>query len=145
RAAERCSSRRPLVRRSCVQLLATVLSRPTFLGMLMVDNQSRTWLARDIHPDPLQKHPRTQARLREELEMNGRPGEKSRGAAQLELAALHNRIVLADNGHAAFVEVSKWHERAAASQLVGDVPCDILPLLDRDLCHAREWPAILLK
>jgi hypothetical protein len=75
----------------------------------------------------------------------GCPREPRRKAAQVDLAGLQNGKTLADYGHVAFVEVTKW-TRCGFS---GDTSVNELPriasLLHRYLRHTGQRLAILIE
>src|SRR3954454_8233546 len=78
---------------------------------VMIHDQSRSALIRQVRPHPLEKDADAQVRLRKELEMHGGPGHPCEKAADPHAARLQNGKALADDGHVSFVEVPKWSRR----------------------------------
>src|ERR1700727_820045 len=74
---------------------------------MVIYDESRTSLAGEICPNPLQEDRQTETRCRQELQVDSCPGKPRSEAAHSHLVALQNRKALADHRHAAFVEVAK--------------------------------------
>ena len=86
-----------------------------------------------------------QARLREKLEMNPRPGKPCDETGHLELSTLQDRKPFSNHGHVAFVEIAerRWGlltGDCAVNQLTG-----VAALLDRDLRDPGQRPAVLVE
>ena len=85
---------------------------------MVIHDESRTPLAGEIRPNPLQEDRQTETRCRQELQVHGRPGEPRTESAHSDLATLQNSKTLADDRHVAFVEVAK-RTPAACRRLCG--------------------------
>src|ERR1700719_3025669 len=81
---------------------------------MVIHDESRTPLAGEICPNPLQEDRQTEARCRQELQVDGAPSKPRCEASYSHLVTLQNRKALADHRHAAFVEVAKRPGRTAA-------------------------------
>ena len=57
---------------------------------MVIHNEPRPPLPRDIGPDPLQEHAYAQTGLRQELEMHRGPGEPCEEPTEMDFAALQN-------------------------------------------------------
>ena len=74
-------------------------------GATGIYNNPRSTLTRDVRPDPLDKHAQPQAGLNQELKVDSSPCEPRHEPGEVNLAALQDREVWTDDGHAAFVEI----------------------------------------
>src|SRR3954470_3547097 len=75
--------------------------------LLIIHDQPRTTLSGQEQPAPLQEHADFLTELSKEGDVNEGPGEPRQKAMDLHFAALQDAIPLADDGHGAFVEVTK--------------------------------------
>ena len=57
--------------------------------------------------------------------------------------ALKHRKVLADDGHASFVEITERTPRHSAFELSCNYPAHVAALLDRNLGNTRQRPSVL--
>jgi hypothetical protein len=115
------------------------------LRAMVIYDEPGTPLARQVCPDPLQEDAHTQARLRQELEMDRRPCEPCHEAAYADLAALQDGEALTDYRHTAFVKVTEWSGHGfAADTAVNQFPC-VSPLLDRHLRNSGQRLSVLIE
>ena len=75
--------------------------------------------------------------------MNERPHEPRQEAACAQPASLQHRIILADDGHVALVEIAERTFDLPPLQLFRDQPSDVPPFLNRRLRHARHRMLVL--
>src|SRR5262252_10148739 len=68
-------------------------------------DQPRAALAGEIRPEPLALHAQAVLQLRQGEDVNERPHQPRQEAARSQRASLQDRIILADNGRAALVEI----------------------------------------
>src|ERR1700733_15211772 len=68
--------------------------------------------------------------------MNERPDHPSQKSACAQPSPLQHRVILADYGHVALVEIAEWTFDAPPLQLFRDQPPDEPPFLNRRLRHA---------
>src|SRR5208283_387264 len=112
---------------------------------MVIHDESRTPLAGEIRPNPLQEDRQTETRGRQELQVDGCPGKPRTEAAHSHLVTLQNRKALAHHRHVSFVEVTKRpRRRAAGYSAVDDFSC-ITSLLHGYLRNARKRLAVFLK
>src|ERR1043166_5008643 len=104
---------------------------------MMVHDESRAPLAGQEQPGPLQKHADPETNLRQEHDVDKSPGTPSDKAMHLNLAALENGIAFTDNGHVAFVEISKRSETVFAGDVTTNQFAYVASLLHRNLSNAR--------
>ena len=112
---------------------------------MVIHDESRTPLAGEIRPNPLQENRQTKTRCRQKLQVDGRPGEPCSEAAYSDLVALQDRKALANHRHGAFVEVTKrTGRRSAGYAAVNDFSC-ITALLHGHLRNAGKRLAVFLE
>ena len=112
---------------------------------MVIHDESRTPLAGEICPNPLQEDRQTETRCRQELQVNSCPGKPRFEAAHSHLVTLQNRKALADHRHAAFVEVAKRPGRRATDYpTVNEFSC-VTSLLYGYLRDAGKRLAVLLE
>src|ERR1700734_1113612 len=112
---------------------------------MVIHNEPRAPLTREIGPNPLQEDRQTKARCGQELQMHGRPGEPGSEPAQSHLVTLQNRKALANHRHVSFVEVTKWtRRRAAGYAAVNDFAC-ITSLLHSYLRNTGKRLAVFVE
>src|ERR1700689_3516834 len=81
---------------------------------MVIHDESRTPLAGEICPNPLQENGQTKTRGRQKLEVYQRPGEPCCEPAYSELVTLQDGKAFTHDRHVAFVEVTKRTGRRAA-------------------------------
>src|SRR5215472_18230082 len=98
-------------------------------------DQPRAALAGEIRPEPLPLHPQSVLQLRQREDVNERPDEPGQKAACSQRAALQLRVIHADDGHVALIEIAERTPKLLPFQLFRDQPSDVLPFLNRRLRH----------
>ena len=113
------------------------------LRSMVLNDEPRATLSGHISPYPLDKNADSKIGRGEKLEVYERPGEPREESAEVNFAALQNGKTLANNSHVPFVEISEGSPRDLAFDLSGNYAPHIAPLLDRNLCDARQWSSVL--
>src|SRR5262249_39157683 len=106
-------------------------------------DEARAALAREIRPEPLALHAQSVRQLWQGEDVNERPPQPRQEAARAQPAPLQYRVILADNGHVALVEIVERTFDFLPLQLARDQAPDIPPFLNRRLGHARHWMFVL--
>src|SRR5438067_2344233 len=75
--------------------------------LLIIHDQPRTALSGQEQPAPLQEHADFQTELRQKCDVNESPRQPRQKAMYVQFAALDNGVAFPDDGHSAFVEISK--------------------------------------
>src|SRR5215469_9214510 len=101
-----------------------VISMTRFMGFR---DQPRAALAGEIRPEPLVLHAEPVLQLRQREDVNERPDQPGWEAARAQRASLQDRIILADDGHVALVEIVERTFDLPPLQLARDQPTDVLP------------------
>src|SRR5215468_2240312 len=70
-------------------------------------DQSRAALTGEVRPEPLALHAQAVLQLRQREDVNERPHQPGEEAAGAQGAPLQYRIILADDGHVALVEIAE--------------------------------------
>src|SRR5882757_4799006 len=109
------------------------------------DRQSRTALSGQEQPAPLQEHADFQTELRQKRDVNESPPQPRNETVQPKFAALQNCVALADDGHGAFVEVTKRLGRPLAGKLASNQFSSVASLLHRNLGDASQWFSVLIE
>src|SRR5690348_4722137 len=111
---------------------------------MVIHDESRTPLAGEICPNPLQEDRQTETRCRQELQVDGCPGKPRSEPAHSHLVTLQNRKALANHRHVSFVEVTKrTRRRAAGYAAVNDFSC-VTSLLHCYLSNTGKRLAVFL-
>src|SRR5256885_9033013 len=76
-------------------------------GLLIIHDQPRTALSGQEQPAPLQEHGDFQTELRQKRDVNESPAQPRNETVEPKFAALQDCVPLANDGHSAFVEVTK--------------------------------------
>ena len=106
-------------------------------------DEARAALAGEIRPKPLALHAQPVLQLRQREDVNERPDQPRREAARAQRSSLQDRIILADDGHVALIEIAERTFDLPPLQLFRDQPPDVPPFLNRRLRHAWHWMFIL--
>src|SRR5260370_9710999 len=112
---------------------------------MVVHNESGTPLSCDIGPYPLKENARPQTRLRQELQMHSCPSEPGEEAAYADVSGLEYGKALADYGHSALVEVTKWLGCRFACDPPANQVSDVASLLNRHLRNTRWGLTVLVE
>src|SRR5262249_20879467 len=88
-------------------------------------DQARAALAGEIRPQPLTLHAQAILQLRQREDVNERPHQIRQEAAGAQPTSLQHRVILADDGHVALVEIAEWALYLASLQLFRDKPPDV--------------------
>src|SRR5215472_452823 len=83
------------------------LSRVRARRSRWLGDQPRAALAGEIRPEPLVLHAQPVLQLRQREDVNERPDEPGHKAACPQRAALQYRVILADDGHVALIEIAE--------------------------------------
>src|SRR5260370_4766727 len=113
--------------------------------LLIIHDETRTALAGQEQPAPLQEHADLQTELSQEGDMNESPRQPRNETVQTDFPALQNSIPLADDGHGAFVEVTKSLWRLLAGKLAPNQFSSIASLLHCNLSDARQRFSVLIE
>src|SRR6266481_8881376 len=113
--------------------------------LLIIHDEPRTALPRQKQPTPLQEHADFQTELRQKRDVNESPREPREETVQTNFPALQNCVPLADDGHGAFVEVTKRLGRPLAGKLAPNQFSSIASLLHCNLSDARQWFSVLIE
>src|SRR3954447_24457837 len=97
--------------------------------LLIIHDQPRTTLSGQEQPGPLQQHADFQTELRQKRDVNESPPQPCNETVQPKFAALQNCVSLADDGHGAFVEVTKRLRRPLAGKLASNQFSSVASLL----------------
>src|SRR5262245_63665078 len=108
-------------------------SMTRFLGFR---DQARAALAGEIRPEPLTLHAQAILQLRKSDDVNERPHQIRQEATGAQPTPLQHRVILADDGHVALVEIAEWALHLPSLQLFGDQPPDVPAFLNCRLRHA---------
>src|SRR5271154_5979778 len=111
----------------------------------MIHNEPRTPLPCQISPHPLNKDAHSKAGCGEKLKMNRRPGKPRNESTQVKLPALQNGKTLADNCHAALVEITKGSRSCRSGDARMNQLARIAPLLNCHLRHTGQLLAVLIE
>src|SRR6266576_2996770 len=112
---------------------------------VIIHDQLRTTLSGQEQPAPLQEHADFQTELRQKHDVNESPPQPRNETVQPKFAALQNCVPLADDGHGAFVEVTKRLGRPLAVKLAPNQFSSIASLLHCNLSDARQWFSVLIE
>src|SRR5260370_42270239 len=112
---------------------------------MVIHDQARATLPRQVGPDPLQKHTDPKARLPYEFEVHGRPRQPREKAAHVDSPALQDGAPLSHYRHVALVEVPERSRGGLSSDTSVNQPPRIAPLLHRHLGDAGQRLAILVE
>jgi hypothetical protein len=82
-------------------------------------------LAGEIRLKPLTFHAQPVLQLRQGQDVNERPHQPREEAACVQPAPLQYRIILADDGHVALVEIAEWTLDLPSLQLFRNQPPDV--------------------
>src|SRR5213082_3955597 len=113
--------------------------------LLIIHDQPRTTLAGQEQPAPLQEHADFQTELRQKRDVNESPPQPRNETVQPKFAALQYCPPLADDGHGAFVEVTKRLWRLLAGKLPPNQFSSIASLLHCNLSDARQRFSVLIE
>src|SRR5437660_4476875 len=113
--------------------------------LLIIHDQPRTALSGQEQPAPLQEHADFQTELRQKRDVNESPPQPRNETVQPKFAALQNCVPLADDGHGAFVEVTKRLGRPLAGKLAPNQLSSIASLLHCNLSYARQRFSVLIE
>src|SRR6266446_4487381 len=113
--------------------------------LLIIHDETRTALSGQEHPAPLQEHADFQTELRQKRDVNESPCEPREETVQTNFPALQNCVTLADDGHGAFVEVTKRLGRPLAGKLAPNQFSSIASLLHCNLSNSRQWFSVLIE
>src|SRR3954452_10690607 len=111
--------------------------------LLIIHDQPRTALSGQEQPAPLQKHADFQTELRQKRDVNKSPPQPRDETVQPKFAALQNCVPLADDGHGAFVEVTKRLGRPLAGKLAPNQFSSVASLLHCNLSNSRQRFSVL--
>src|SRR5260370_20852805 len=111
----------------------------------MIDDQPRTAFASQKQPAPLQEHADFQTELRQKRDVNESPREPSNQPMHAQFAALENGIAFPDNGHVAFVEVTKRLGRPLSGKLASNQFSSIASLLQCNLVYTPQRFSVLIE
>src|ERR1700752_3068938 len=111
---------------------------------MVIHDESRTSLAGEIGPDPLQEDGQTETRGGQELEVDGCPSKPRTEAAHSHLVTLQNCKALAHHRHVSFVEVTKRTRRRVAGNAAANHSSGITSLLHCDLRNTGKRLALFL-
>src|SRR6266404_70466 len=89
---------------------------------MVIHDQARATLPRQVGPDPLQKHTDPKARLPHEFEVHGRPRQPREKAAHVDSPALQDGEPLSHYGHVALVEVPERSRPARSVSPLSHLP-----------------------
>src|SRR5213592_4709218 len=112
---------------------------------VIIHDQPRTALPRQEQPAPLQEHADFQTELRQKRDVNESPPQPRNETVQPKFAALQNCVPLADDGHGAFVEVTKRFGRPLAGKLAPNQFSSITSLLHCNLSDPRQRFSVLIE
>src|SRR5215510_8926580 len=76
-------------------------------GPRQLRDQSRAALAGEIRPNPLALDTQAVLQLRQGEDVNERPHQPGEEAARVQLAPFEYRVILADHGHVALIEIAE--------------------------------------
>src|SRR6266550_1553018 len=113
--------------------------------LLIIHDQTRTALPRQKQPAPLEEHADFQTELRQKRDVNESPPQPREETVQPNFPALQNCVPLADDGHGAFVEVTKRLGRPLAGKLAPNQFSSIASLLHCNLSDARQRFSVLIE
>src|SRR3954447_4762994 len=113
--------------------------------LLIIHDQPRTALSGQEQPGPLQEHADFQTELRQKCDVNESPPQPRNETVQPKFAALQNCVPLADDGHSAFVEVTKRLGRPLTGKLAPNEFSSIASLLHCNLSDARQRFSVLIE
>src|SRR5262249_49055007 len=106
-------------------------------------DEARAALAGEIRPEPLALHAQPVLQLRQGKDVDERPHQPREEAACVQPAPLQHRVILADDGHVALVEIAERTFDRPPLQLFVDQPPDVPPFLNRRLRHAGHGMSVL--
>src|SRR5436190_7880753 len=112
---------------------------------VIIHDQLRTTLSGQEQPAPLQEHADFQTELRQKRDVNESPAQPRNKTVQPKFTALQNCVSLADDGHGAFVEVTKRLGRPLAGKLAPNQFSSIASLLHCNLSDARQRFSVLIE
>src|SRR5882724_11151743 len=115
------------------------------IGSVIVYDQTRSALTRNICPDPLNEHGHAQTGCRQELQVHGCPCKPSQEAAQMDLSCLQNGEPFPDNRHVALIEIFEWFRRGSANNAFVNQLARVSALLKGHLSDSRERFAVLIE
>src|SRR5947208_1573750 len=113
--------------------------------LLIIHDETRTALSGQEQPAPLQEHADCQTELRQKRDVNERPRQPREETVKTNFPALQNCVPLADDGHGAFVEVTKRLERPLDGKLAPNQFSSIASLLHCKLSDARQRFSVLIE
>src|SRR6266446_2928000 len=106
-------------------------------------DQARAALAGEIRPEPLALHAQAVLELRQGEDVNERPHQPRQEAACAQPAPLQHRVILADDGHVALVEIAEWTLDLPPLQVSRNQPPDVPPFLNGCLRDAGHGMSVL--
>src|ERR1700722_2639733 len=115
------------------------------VGSVMIYDQARSPLPRDIGPNPLEENRQAKARRRQKLEVHGCPSEPSPEPANLHFATLQYCKSLAHNGHSSFVKVAEGIGRTLSRYKVMNHLRRVASLLHCYLRNTCQRLAVLIE
>src|SRR5437870_8593307 len=113
--------------------------------LLIIHDQPRTALSGQEQPAPLQEHADFQTELRQKRDVNESPAQPRNETVQPKCASLQNCVALADDGHGAFLEVTKRLGRPLAGKLTPNQFSSVASLLHCNLSDARQRFSVLIE
>src|SRR5260370_3574974 len=111
----------------------------------IIDDEPRTALSGQEQPAPLQEHADLQTELRQKHDVNESPRQPRNETVQTNFPALQNCVPLADDGHGAFVEVTKRLWRLLAGKLAPNQFASVASLLHCNLSNSRQRFSVLIE
>src|SRR5262249_19235677 len=135
--ARTCHRRKPLSdmpAKSQPENLSQSVSILSSSGQLW--DQSRAALAGEIRPKPLALDAQTVLQLRGGEDGDEGPHQIREEAARMQSAPFEYRVILADDGHVALIEIAERMYDLLPLEVFRDQPPDIPPFLNRRLRHA---------
>src|SRR5262249_58624375 len=112
---------------------------------VMIHDQARAPLPRQVQPYPLHEDTDPETRLGQELEVHGGPCEPGEKTAEAQPAGLQHGETFADDRHGAFVEIAKRGRRGLTEDAPANYPAHIATLLHRHLGHAGQRSTVLIE
>src|SRR5207248_8703557 len=94
---------------------------------------------------PLQEHADFQTEQRQIRDVNESPPQPCEETVQTNFPALQNCVAFADDGHGAFVEVTKRLGRSLADKLAPNQFSSVAPLLHCNLSNSRQRFSVLIE
>src|SRR5262249_54452046 len=108
-------------------------------------NELRTALAGQIRPEPLCPYSQPATTCRRKQELNDVTRQPRQEPAHFYEAGIQDDKAATDDGHVAFVEITKRRRPRKPAQTIGNYFADITPLLHGHLRDARQRLAVLIE